>query len=166
MVGGLGALGASGWFWDGHGDVAALPAIPFEQWWRTMRVLVADDEVNVQFALRTLLEGQPSLELAGAVRSSAGLWSHVTAACPDLVLLDWELRDGAGSALLSRLRRACPGIAVIALSGRPEARPAALAAGADAFVSKVDPPDELLAVLLSVRRAREQGIREDRHEKR
>jgi hypothetical protein len=33
----------------------------------------------------------------------------------------------------------------IALSGRPEARGAALAAGADAFVSKGDPPGRLLA---------------------
>jgi DNA-binding NarL/FixJ family response regulator len=36
---------------------------------------------------------------------------------------------------------------VIALSGRPEARQAALAAGANDFVSKSDPPDRLLAAI-------------------
>jgi DNA-binding NarL/FixJ family response regulator len=36
---------------------------------------------------------------------------------------------------------------VIALSGRSEARLAALSAGADAFVSKGDPPERLLAAI-------------------
>jgi hypothetical protein len=36
---------------------------------------------------------------------------------------------------------------VIALSGRPEARQAALGAGADAFASKGDPPERVLAVI-------------------
>jgi DNA-binding NarL/FixJ family response regulator len=36
---------------------------------------------------------------------------------------------------------------IIALSSRPGARPLALAAGADVFVSKGDPPDRLLAAI-------------------
>jgi DNA-binding NarL/FixJ family response regulator len=36
---------------------------------------------------------------------------------------------------------------VIVLSGRPEARQAVLDAGADAFVSKVEPPERLLAAI-------------------
>jgi CheY-like chemotaxis protein len=36
---------------------------------------------------------------------------------------------------------------VIVLSGRPEVRQAALAAGAEAFVSKADAPQQLLAAL-------------------
>jgi len=38
-------------------------------------------------------------------------------------------------------------LAVIVLSGRPEARPAALSAGADAFISKTNLPEELLAAI-------------------
>jgi DNA-binding NarL/FixJ family response regulator len=37
-----------------------------------------------------------------------------------------------------------PGLRVIALSGQPEASKASLEAGADAFVSKGDPPEQLL----------------------
>jgi DNA-binding NarL/FixJ family response regulator len=36
------------------------------------------------------------------------------------------------------------------LSGRPEIRSEALAVGADAFVSKADPPDKLLRAIASV----------------
>ena len=39
------------------------------------------------------------------------------------------------------------GMAVIALSGQPEARQEALAAGTDAFVSKGDPLKRLLAAV-------------------
>jgi DNA-binding NarL/FixJ family response regulator len=39
---------------------------------------------------------------------------------------------------------------VIVMSGQPEVRRAALAVGADAFISKTDPPDQLLAALKEV----------------
>jgi DNA-binding NarL/FixJ family response regulator len=45
------------------------------------------------------------------------------------------------------LRHACPGLGIIVLSGRPEASRAALAAGADAFVSKGNPPEHLLSAI-------------------
>lgn len=121
-----------------------------------MRILLADDESNVRFALQALLERQPGLEIVGGVGNSRELLSQVKAICPDLVLLDWELPDSTAVALLSELREACPDLAVIALSGRPRARRAALAAGADAFVSKVDSPERLLAALQSIKRVRMQ----------
>ena len=52
--------------------------------------------------------------------------------------------------MLSALRQACPGLHVIVLSARAEAYRAALDAGADDFVSKVDPPERLLAAIRSV----------------
>ena len=49
---------------------------------------------------------------------------------------------------------ASPESFVVALSGLPEARREALAAGADAFVSKGDPPEKLLAAVRGCRRKR------------
>jgi DNA-binding NarL/FixJ family response regulator len=118
-----------------------------------MRILLADDASNVRWALQALLERQPGLEIVGAVGNAWELLSQVRATCPDLVILDWELPRSAAVTLLTELGEACPGLAVIALSGRPEKRKAALAAGADAFVSKVDSAEELLAALQSVQRA-------------
>jgi hypothetical protein len=48
---------------------------------------------------------------------------------------------------------------VIVLSGRVLARKAALAAGADAFVSKGDPPERLLAAIDDCGTARRDGGR-------
>jgi len=130
-----------------------------------MRILVADDQPKVRSALRLLLEQEPGLSVIGEAAETESLLAQAEAICPDLVLLDWELPSlqaidpstpstgaeaGSGHRLLSALRALCPRLLVIALSGRPEARQAALAAGADAFVSKGDPPEQLLTTLRAV----------------
>jgi DNA-binding NarL/FixJ family response regulator len=51
-----------------------------------------------------------------------------------------------GEVLVS-LRRICPDVAVIALSGRLETRQMALDAGAHAFVCKCDSPQQLLRAI-------------------
>jgi len=112
-----------------------------------MGILLADDQPEVRRALTILLERQPGLTVAGQAVDADDLLAQAEALCPDLVLLDWELPGLVGSSLLSALRAVCPGVLVIALSGRPGARRAALAAGANAFVSKADPPDRLLATI-------------------
>lgn len=112
-----------------------------------MRILLADAETKVRFALRILLERQSGFEVVGEAASVEGLLASMAASCPDVVLLDWSVGSGMAGGLMSALRRHCPGVGVIVLSGRPEARAAALAAGADAFVSKGHPPEHLLAAI-------------------
>jgi DNA-binding NarL/FixJ family response regulator len=112
-----------------------------------MRILIADDQAKVRFALRVLLERQSGLKVIGEAANGEDLLSQAKDLQPDLVLLAWELPGICCSELASALRQACPGLTVIALSGRPEAHGAALAAGVDTFVSKGDPPERLLAAI-------------------
>lgn len=112
-----------------------------------MRVLLADDQSKVRSALRLLLEQQPGLSVVSEAVEAESLLAQAEATQPDLVLLDWELPGLRTDDWLSTLRTLCPRLKVIALSGQPEARRAALAAGADAFVSKGDPPERLLAAV-------------------
>ena len=112
-----------------------------------MRILLADAQAKVRFALRVLLEQQPGVEVVAEVASAEELLASAAAQCPDLVLLDWAVAGSPALSLLRTLRRGCPDVEVIALSGRPEVRGAALAAGADAFVSKGNPPEHLLAAI-------------------
>jgi DNA-binding NarL/FixJ family response regulator len=116
-----------------------------------MRVLLADDQVWLRSAVRLLLEDEPEIDIIGEAGEVQSLLATVAALCPDLILLDWELpgltnRDGAQH-LLADLHAGHPELHVIVLSGRPEAGRAALTAGADAFVSKADPPEHLLTAL-------------------
>ena len=110
-------------------------------------MLIADDRPQVRSALRLLLEQQPDLNVIGEAVDMQGLLDWVRAVCPDIVLLDWELPELPRNDAVSALRALCPRLLVIALSGRSEARQAALDAGADAFVSKGDPPERLLAAV-------------------
>ena len=123
-----------------------------------MRIFLADDQARVRSALRLLLEHEPGLRVVGETDKVDGLLAQLKAVKPDLILLDWELPDPSvayaspdpGRRILSVLRSHYPYLQVIALSGRPEARQAALAAGADAFVSKGDPPERLLSTLRTI----------------
>jgi DNA-binding NarL/FixJ family response regulator len=111
-----------------------------------MRIMVADHQSKVRFALRTLLARRPGLEVVGETDTVEGLLAGVGAMQPDLLLLHWRL-DEEMSDLLSALKQVCPGLKVLVLSVRQEARKPALAAGAEAFVCKMDPPDKLLAAI-------------------
>jgi DNA-binding NarL/FixJ family response regulator len=115
-----------------------------------MRIMVADRQAKVRFALRTLLRRQKGLEIVGEAETGEELLARVEAMCPDLVLLHWRL-SGGGQGLVPALRRIRPGLRVIVLSARPEACGEAMLAGADAFVSKMDNPDKLLAAIDAVR---------------
>ena len=116
-----------------------------------MYILIADDQPTVRSALRLLLEQEPGLGVIGESADAQDLVTQVKVNCPDLVLLDWELSGiPARSNLIVTLRALCPRLRVVVLSGRPEMRDAAWAAGADAFISKGNPPEGLLAILRAV----------------
>ncbi|MHB1417542.1 MAG: response regulator [Chloroflexota bacterium] len=123
-----------------------------------MRILLADDQLEVRSALFLLLDQEPDISVVGEASEASGLLSQLQTADPDLVLLDWELpglhgKDAAttaGNGLWKGLCSQNPRPLLVALSGRPEARRAAVAAGADGFVSKGDPPEELLRTLRAV----------------
>ena len=112
-----------------------------------MRVLLADDQFEVRWALRVLLQEEAHLFLVGEVIKTQELVRQAQRTQADLILLDWELPGRPTAAILTALHALPCHPKVIALSGRPEAQRAALAAGVDAFVSKGDPPDQLLGVL-------------------
>lgn len=117
-----------------------------------MRILLADDQPKVRLALRLLLEQEQGVSVVGEAADAKGLLAQIQATGPDLVLLDWGLRSSAGQRLLATLHEVCPGLSVIVLSGQPGVEEAALAAGAHAFVSKADPPEQLLTAIRSVKR--------------
>jgi DNA-binding NarL/FixJ family response regulator len=112
-----------------------------------MRVLLADDHPKVRWALRTFIQEEPALTIVGEVSDVETLLAQALLLQPELILLEWGLTGRpAGEALPALLALGLP-TQVIVLSWQPESRRAALDAGADGFVSKVNGPDVLLAAL-------------------
>ena len=122
-----------------------------------MRILIADDQERVRFALRVLLAQQPGLEVVGEAASGEALLAQAGALAADLALVDWELPRLAEAGGLPALHRSAPGLQVVIMSGRPGVRQAALAMGGAAFVSKGEPPERLLTVIRRCGAAAEPG---------
>jgi DNA-binding NarL/FixJ family response regulator len=111
-----------------------------------MRVLLADDEPKVRSALRLILEQLKEVEAVDEVTDAISLTSQLKNSPPDLLLVDLELPGLRSNEQLSDLRRYAP-LKVIVLSGQYKPPKMALVSGADAFISKCEPPDRLFAAL-------------------
>jgi DNA-binding NarL/FixJ family response regulator len=112
-----------------------------------MRILIADYQPKVRFALRVALEQKPGFKTIGEAINAQDLIAQAKAICPDLAIIDWGLPDLPPADLIRTLRDLCYCVRVIVLSSRTETRDQALAAGANAFVSMCNAPDELLSAI-------------------
>lgn len=121
------------------------------------RIVLADNEPPLRSALRLLLEQEPDLMVVGEAANAQATIQQAITLQPDLLLLDWEIPGANGNGLVNVLHMSAPEARIIALSSRPEARRAALGVGAHAFVSKGDPPENLLE---AIRRLQKQDARD------
>jgi DNA-binding NarL/FixJ family response regulator len=115
-----------------------------------MEILLADDNPEVRSALRLLLEQDALPFNVTEISDKQGLFESLLENCPVAVLLDWELSGFQGENSLDIVNSCCPNIKVIAMSSRYEARHEALKVGADAFISKAEPPERILATLYAL----------------
>ena len=113
----------------------------------TIRLLIADDRPRTRRAVRALLSAHTGFEVVGEASDGEEAVALVDRLAPDLVLIDLRMPrlDGIAAAALIKARR--PAVRVVAHSLAAERRAEALAAGADAFVHKGAPADELLRAL-------------------
>jgi DNA-binding NarL/FixJ family response regulator len=116
-----------------------------------LNILIGDVSPRVRFGLRILLEQQPGWRVVGEAEDVQELIESVRCGCPDLVLLDWELPGMPAQELLTVIRRTCPHLWIVFMSGKDELRQAAFQAGADVFAFKADPPEKLLGLIRELR---------------
>ena len=112
-----------------------------------MQVILADGHQNVRTALRLLIEEEPEWCVVSEATNAGRLLSLLAQNPPDLLLLDASLPGRRMEDLLAELRLKYPQLMIIILSGRPETHRPALHSGANAFVSKGNPPEDLLKTL-------------------
>ena len=105
-----------------------------------VRILVADSRPDVRSALKLLLEQDAEMVVSSEAKKGGDVLEQVKVTCPDVIILDCDLPGLRAGDLLRAVRAVCPRVWVVALCARSEARQAAMLAGADAFVSKAEPP--------------------------
>lgn len=124
-----------------------------------MRVFLADSDRDERLALLFLIDHEPGLEVVGIAIRSEGLAAQVRASRPDVLLLDWNLTTRPAADCLSDIRLIDPGLKVIVLHIHSEVKHEVESAGADVFISKDMPPDELLGVLRQMRKDELESLR-------
>jgi len=126
-----------------------------------MRVLVVESQPHVRAALRFLLSRQSDIQCVGTIGAEPDLAAKLALIAADIIVLDWALPRHTASHLLSVIRRLPRQPRIVVLTNTPHAEQAALAAGADAFVSKNDSPDAVLRMLRSLNVERRQSSQPD-----
>ena len=115
-----------------------------------MRVLIVDNKLRARQSMKALLGAwYPVAQIDEAANGVEAL-TLVDEFQPDLILMDVRMPKMDGLEALRVIKAKQPQIKVILLSMYPEHEAEALAAGADAFVSKSDPPEKLRKVLVEV----------------
>ena len=101
------------------------------------RVLVAEDHPGVSAAIRRLLVSD-DFEVVGSVDDGARVVEEASRLKPDIVILDLNMPNRNGVDTCRELTRMLPRTRTIVVTAEDplEFRPAALAAGAFAFVEK------------------------------
>ena len=125
----------------------------------TIRVVIANQNSNARYRLRTRLMAIPKEEadviVVGQADNTTTLFQRCEQLHPDIVLLDPALPDVGGAEITQAIRERWPDIQIIiTLSGSaPEQTPqmaAAMAAGASAYVTETTSTDELIAAIRDV----------------
>lgn len=118
-----------------------------------MNVVLAIGTAPLRLALDVVLSEQPGVTVVGMASEPAGLLALMRTAQPDVVLLEWELTSGRIEAVVAAARTLARPLRILVLGRDATRRPAALTAGAWAFVLVGDPPEILLATLRQVQSA-------------
>jgi len=118
----------------------------------SIRILLADDHQLVRQGLRTMLERQPNLEIAGEADNGRDAIKLAQTLSPDLLIIDVTMPELNGIESTRQICAENAHIKVIAVSMHPERQfiMEMLAAGASGYLLKDSPLDELISAIETV----------------
>lgn len=114
---------------------------------KQMQILVVDDQARARQSMKALLSTLPQVS---EIREAANGQEAIQSAAeyrPDVILMDivMPVMDGLEATRLIKINHPSVKVIVLSMYGDYEAK--AAAAGADAFVTKGEPPSRLLSTL-------------------
>jgi DNA-binding NarL/FixJ family response regulator len=121
-------------------------------------VLLVDDHPVVIEGLRKVLATTPDISVTGEARDASTALERVKTLRPDVILLDLRMPGASGIQTVRRIREQGGTSAVIILTsyGDQAYVRQALEAGADGYLLKSTPPEQLIASIRAATRGRRQ----------
>ncbi len=115
----------------------------------TKRLVLADDHHLLRRGFRSLLSGEPGLEVVGEASSGREAIEICLRLEPDLVLMDVRMPDIDGITATRRIKREQPsvGVLIVTMHENPDYLLEALDAGAAGYVLKDAPADRLISAV-------------------
>ena len=125
-----------------------------------IRIVVVDDNATFLEIVLEYLRRQDQLAVVGATQRGQEALALVPQVRPQVILLDLCLPDLPGLEAIPHLRASLPGLGIVILTlhSLEAYRQAALAAGADEFVSKQRLIPDLLPAIRRVAEIRERSV--------
>ncbi len=111
--------------------------------------MLIDDHADFRYLMTALLGRKPDLEVVAEAESLAEARSHAAVVKFDVAVLDLGLPDGNGADLITDLREANSGVAVLVLSASLDSNSheGATEAGADEILDKLASPTEVVGAI-------------------
>ena len=127
---------------DGPGDQGGTAPV---------RVVLVDDEALMRSGLRLMIDGARSIEVVGEAADGHAALEQVAALGPDVVLMDIRMPRMTGLEALAALRERGDQARVVMLTAfdTDEFLLEALRSGADGFLLKDSPPEEVVEAVLA-----------------
>lgn len=119
-----------------------------------IRVLIVDDTAQIRRDLAVLLELSGWAEVVGQASGGEEAVRLAQAQNPDVVIMDLELHgmDGCQASAQIKSQSLAPRVVFLSIYARPEDVRRAIQAGADAYIQKGAPLEDLLEAVLTDRR--------------
>jgi DNA-binding NarL/FixJ family response regulator len=119
-----------------------------------IRLVIIDDEQLFSGMLRTWLTRFRDVEVLGCANDGEAGWELCHATQPDLAIVDIQMPKVDGLDLVERLARECPKLRLLTMSGLldPATIWRVMQSGVHGFVSKTQPPEDLIEAIRMVAR--------------
>lgn len=112
-------------------------------------VFIADDHALVRMALRTLLEGEPDIEVVGEAATTDAAIDGALRLLPNVLVLDMRMPGEGGVAVCRSVKSVAPEVAVLVVTSFDDDEElfGALEAGASGYLMKDTRPDRVVTAV-------------------